>query len=322
MTLLPYAEEPGPVDFLLIYPDAPVPKPAARDAGGSLPIRAVQLCPPISNATGFGWHVFPPLDFALLWDGEALSWSPLDADNQPTGWMSLSGGVEGYLPGGIDALGEVPEHMREDLPKVFDDRGQSFINADPRTPNQCEIMLGLMARTAPGWGLLMRGLANCAPARGYQVLEGILDTEWSRTLIPVVMRVTEQHRVVRFHRRIPIALLQPVPWVAYETEVLQNITVRRGLQEFTGKDWEEFVTSRSRRIGEVQPGSYRRVEAEARRTRRLSRMRAAVDGAWDDRVITVAPLQEPEDPTSTAADNASLRRDYDITSAVRARRTA
>jgi hypothetical protein len=320
--MLAYAEEPGPVEFLMLYPDAPVPKPAPRDAGGSIPIRAMQLCPPLTSATGFGWHVFPPIDFALLWSGDSLSWSPLDRDNQPTGWMSLSGGVDGYLPGGIETLGDVPEEMREDFDKVFDSRGQSFINADPRSPNQCEIMLGLLARTAPGWSMLIRGLANWPHSSGHQVLEGIIETEWARTLLPCVVRVAEQNRVVRFHRKLPIALIQPVPWLAYEPAVLQDITVRRGLAEFTPTDWDEFVTTRSRRLGEVQPGSYRRAEAEARRTRRVARRNALgvdTDGAGPA-MITAAPTQAPEDPTSTAEDNPTLRRDFDITAAVRAGR--
>jgi hypothetical protein len=170
--------------------------------------------------------------------------------------------------------------------------------------------------------MLIRGLANWPHSSAHQVLEGIIETEWARTLLPCVVRVAEQNRVVRFHRRLPIALIQPVPWLAYEPEVLQDVTIRRGLAEFTPNDWDEFVTTRSRRLGEVQPGSYRRAEAEARRTRRLARRTGLgidTDGSGPA-MITAAPNQAPEDPASTAEDNATLRRDFDITAAVRAGR--
>jgi hypothetical protein len=74
--------EPEPlVEFFLLYPDAPLPEPASNSVRGSLPSRAVRLCQPILAASAFGWYVFPPVDFALRWDGHATEWSLLEPDN-------------------------------------------------------------------------------------------------------------------------------------------------------------------------------------------------------------------------------------------------
>ncbi len=260
---------PPSVEFFSLYPDAPAPEPASGSVRGSLPSRAVQKCLPVTEASSFGWYVFPPLDFAVRWDGQDTEWSPLDDRNDPVGWESLSGGHEGAVPGVREALETAPERFRSDF-AVFDRDGRPpvpFVNADPRAINCLEIITGLLMRTSPGWSVLTRGLPNWPHQPGHQILEGIIETDWFRSAVPTMVRLTEPGRVVRFHRRLPIMVVQVVPRVAVTASSTVDTTTARGLAEFPDDVWAEFVASRQRR-GEGGAAAYRAEQRARQRTRR------------------------------------------------------
>ena len=60
--------------FYRLYPDARLPERADRAAGGSMPLRAFRYCEAMTTASSFGWYVFAPMDFSLMWDGEDIFW--------------------------------------------------------------------------------------------------------------------------------------------------------------------------------------------------------------------------------------------------------
>lgn len=252
----------GGVQFLTLYPDTPPPEPATPDIDGSLPVKAVRYCPPVVKASAFGWVIRSPASFALRWDGSHSEFSHVDADNKPQEWTHLEGGVEMFLPNAERLWDDVPEERREQLrtatgePQVFKERGVVFINADPRIPQQLETHIGLIARTPPGWCMLMRGLPNW-PYGGYQILEGIIETDWYRSLLPVMIRLTEPGRIVVFRRGSPMAMAQPVPRAAFDPGFLRDYTVTSGVAEFSNHDWAEFVEQRTRRMTAGRKGTYR-----------------------------------------------------------------
>jgi len=51
-----------------IVPGGLPPRRATRDAAGTLAVRAVRYCEPVTSASGFGWYVFPPIGFQVLFD--------------------------------------------------------------------------------------------------------------------------------------------------------------------------------------------------------------------------------------------------------------
>jgi hypothetical protein len=65
-------------EFFSIYKDAPLPTPASTDLMGAMPVRAAQFCVPFKAASGLGFYVFPPADFAVRWDGQRSDVSWLD----------------------------------------------------------------------------------------------------------------------------------------------------------------------------------------------------------------------------------------------------
>jgi hypothetical protein len=103
----------------------------------------VQKCSPLTDASGFGWYLYPPVDFALRWDGQTMEFSRLTA-NEPDEWRSLAGGQPLALPEEAGALERAPERFKSDF-ELFDSfEGQFFfIDADPRSGNMCEIDIAL-----------------------------------------------------------------------------------------------------------------------------------------------------------------------------------
>ena len=79
------------ITFYQLIPDAPAPRAADPEILGSLPVRAVRFCEPVTAASGYGWWIYPPLDFDLSWDGHVVTWKLAHDERwQPVGDVVLS----------------------------------------------------------------------------------------------------------------------------------------------------------------------------------------------------------------------------------------
>ncbi len=67
-----------------------------------------------------------------------------------------------------------------------------------------------MARTAPGWSLLVRPPANLPRSLGYECFEGIVETDrWFGPLF-VNLRLTRTNVPIEFDADFPLLQVQPV----------------------------------------------------------------------------------------------------------------
>jgi hypothetical protein len=57
------------VTFFRFVPECRLPIRADRAAAGTMPTRAFRHCEAMTSASAFGWYVFPPITFSLMWDG-------------------------------------------------------------------------------------------------------------------------------------------------------------------------------------------------------------------------------------------------------------
>ena len=204
---------------------------ADASALGSLSTRAFRYCEAIRTASSYGWYIFPALDFSLLWnsDDNGLSWR-CDSSESLNDWQSLSEGVQ--FPGQSDLFDEaVPQDIRGFSPPWL---------ARMWEPGHVQIWSGLVARTRIGVSLLVRPVANLPRSGGYEVYEGIVETDnWFGPLFSNI-RLTRSDQPVEFRTHWPIAQVQPIPKSAYADRALDDVVVLPGLDKLNVTDWDDF----------------------------------------------------------------------------------
>jgi len=95
-------EDQGPlIKFFRFIPSAREPQRADRSAAGSMPMRAYRYCEAMTTASAFGWYLFPPMTFSLMWDGRMeVLWTYEGAD----GWFPLK---RAQFPNFVDHFNKV-----------------------------------------------------------------------------------------------------------------------------------------------------------------------------------------------------------------------
>jgi len=241
------------VVFHRLIPSARLPQRADRSAAGSLPTRAFRYCEPSTSASGYGYYVFPPISFSLLWDGHDIIWT---YDGAPD-WMPLKA-VQ--FPGFREQFDAVaPPEIREYSPPFLVSLQESGL---------LQLWTGIVARTAPGWSLLVRAPANVPRRGGYEPFEGIIETDrWFGPLLTNI-RLTKTDVPIDFSAEFPLLQVQPVPRQAYEESTLNNYELVPDLAQLSPEDWDDYYDTVVRpHVQEVRPrGQY----ASAARKRRAT----------------------------------------------------
>jgi hypothetical protein len=202
------------------------PQRADRSVGGKLPTRGYRFCEPVTSASAFGWYVFLPVEFSVIFDGTEMLWTFEGARNQ---WFPL---VSAQYPAFASAY---------DAAATEETRGYSppFL-ASAGTPGNIQVWTGLVARTSQDWSLLVRPVANWPRSQGFEVMEGIIETDrWFGPLFTNV-QIKQTDRPITFRTDAPFAQLQPVHRAHYDNEFLENFEVRSGLSALTPEDWTAF----------------------------------------------------------------------------------
>jgi hypothetical protein len=217
----------GPlVEFFQMVPNATAPRRADKSVGGVIPARALRYCEAITSASGFGWYVFLPISFKVVWDGHDMLWTYPGVDE----WLPLTRDAVQY-PGFGSAFDQsAPPNVRGFSP--------AFLTPSIQ-PGQLQVWTGCIARTAPGWSLLVRGVANLSHSQSYQMLEGIIETDnWFGPLFDNV-RLLKTDIPIEFRSDVPFLQVQPVRKEFYADKFLQNFAVKE-MSQLSPKDWEAF----------------------------------------------------------------------------------
>jgi Family of unknown function (DUF6065) len=254
--------ETGPeAAFFSVYPDAPLPVPAREVLPGALPLSAVRKCPPVTTASSLGWLLNPPVSFAVRWLEEQLWWAHVDDDTDQLGEWEPVVGNGPRVPALAAALDEVAGDRRAEV-EATGLAAMPLLDPSPNgDPREFQVISGMVASTAAGWALLIRGVPNRPrPSGAYDVMEGVVETAWSGHVLPVMVRLRTEGRVVRFSRHEAIAALQPVAVASYSREASWVRTSGRGVSSWPDDMWERFVRGRVERMG-PEPASYRRAQA-------------------------------------------------------------
>lgn len=221
--------EDGPgVTFFRLIPACRLPQRTDRSAAGTMPTRAFRYCEALTSASAFGWYLFPPISFSLIWDGGSdVIWSYHGAD----AWYPLKAA---QFPNFADQFDQA-------APPEFKGFSPPFLAAF-KEPGVVQIWSGLFARTSPDWSLLVRAPANLAHSQGYDHYEGIVETDrWFGPLFTNI-RLTRTNAPVEFDAEFPFVQVQPVHRSVYG-DALDRFEVVPGLDQFDQRDWDAFRTT-------------------------------------------------------------------------------
>ena len=241
----------SPVLFHRLLPGARAAERADRSALGMLPTRAFRYCDAVTTATACGWWLFPPMAFSLLWDGERIWWHYADLDD----WSPLDDAAQ--FPG-------FAEQFDAAAPAFARGWSPPFLTALPE-PGLVQVWTGLLARSRPGWALLLRPPPNMPRVPGAEGLEGLVEADlWAGPLF-TNFRLTRTGEPMTFRPELPLVFAQPVPHEAYAEELLNRPGVAEGLASLSEADWQRYAAAVQPGEEGYQPGRY---ATKVRRRRR------------------------------------------------------
>lgn len=247
--------------FYRLIDDAPAPERADRSADGTLPVIAYSYCEAITSASAFGWYFYPPISFSLVWDGREIGWS-YDGGSR---WEPLRAAP---YPTSPDAFSKIAPLGMRDLEPTFLAQG--------KLPGVVQIWSGYLARTAPGWALLSRGVVNRAPTQPieehellgdgelpaqtddgenapYANYEGIIESDsWFGPLFTNV-RLMRINSPIDFHINRPFFQALPILRQCYRNPAFEVL----GADALGPEDWQRFeATMRPNTDDKRRPGHY------------------------------------------------------------------
>jgi hypothetical protein len=217
--------EPGracapPVVFHRFAPGTYNPMRADRSAAGSLPVRAYRYCEAVTTASSFGWYLFPPIDFALQFDGAEVICHFPDLGNE---WYPILNGVQ--LPG-------LEEYFASAAPKDCRDFVPKFLVSLP-VPGLVQVWTGYFARTAPDWSLVVRGPVNTPRGLNHMNYEGVVEYDkWPGSVFANI-KLLKTDYPIEFQKSMPLLQVQPVHRSTYNDDFLNRF-------EVAGPDWDSF----------------------------------------------------------------------------------
>ncbi len=217
------------VRFYRLIEQARPPQRADRSAAGTLPTRAYRYCEAVTSATAFGWWAFPPTDLMLLWDGADIFWQHEGTSD----WLPLLPSAQ--FPGFASLFNAA-------VAPALQDCAPPFLTALPEA-GSLQIWTGLMARTAPGWHLLLRAPANIPASGGFSLYEGIIETDrWFGPLF-TNMRFTRTNVPIRLRADFPFLHLQPVQQIAYSDATLSSMEFLSDIHKLQDNDWADYCST-------------------------------------------------------------------------------
>jgi hypothetical protein len=217
----------GPlVEFFHLVPNQRPVRRADRAVGGVIPARALRYCEAITSASAFGWYVFLPISFKVVWDGHDMLWTYDGVDE----WLPLTRDAVQYPKFSEQFDRIAPASVRRFSPPFLTPSIQ---------PGGLQVWTGCIAKTAPGWSLLVRGVANLSKSASYEMFEGIIETDtWFGPLFDNV-RLVKTDTPIEFRSDIPFLQVQPVRKEVYADKFLQNFMVK-DLEQMSPENWEAF----------------------------------------------------------------------------------
>lgn len=201
-----------------------------------------------------------PCKVRFLYDGhEVLYQLPGDTE-----WSSLK--TTNYP--------DLDEEFDEAAPEESKGFAPPFLTASVQT-GSVQVWPGLMARTRPGWSLLVRPVANFGRSAAYEMFEGIIETDsWFGPLFTNI-RLARTGIPIELDDEVPFMHVQPVRKETYGDRLLSQFTVESGVGALTAEDWDCYAET----VVRPNKDPARRRGAYAARVRRQTALPASAGSA-------------------------------------------
>jgi hypothetical protein len=204
----------------------------------------------------------------LLWDGTDIFWQYDGVSD----WLPLMPSAQ--FPG-------FAAQFNAAAPQALQDCSPPFLTALPE-PGLLQIWTGLIARTAPGWHLLLRAPPNLPTSGGFKLYEGIVATDrWFGPLFTNLC-LTRTDVPLRMRANFPLVHVQPVQQAAYSDEILSSMEFLSDMNALQVSDWADY-RSTTVTPNEDKNRSFGAYAAMARKQRQTM-CPAAADAEWRGRV--------------------------------------
>ena len=167
------------------------------------------------------------MNFKVVWDGHDMLWTYPGVDE----WLPLTRDAVQY-PG-------FREHFDRHAPADIRGFSPPFLSPSIQ-PGQLQIWTGCVAKTAPGWSLLVRGVANLSRSPSYQMLEGIIETDtWFGPLFDNV-RLLKTDVPIEFRSRRALPASAAGPQGVLRRQIPAEFFAVKSLDELSPENWEAF----------------------------------------------------------------------------------
>lgn len=232
--------------FFKGYTGVPDPVNANDALDGEIPLRAYQHCEPFLAANRVGYLLNPPVDFTLIWNGTEIFVQIEDIDET----LKLD---KCFLPGFADFWEEnAPLDLLELMPP--------FLEAFPER-GLIQAWTGFYVTTQEGFSTWIRNPVNRNHSSAYQIVEGIVETDWWLGMLFTNIQLMKTDAPVVFRRSTPWLQVFEVSRNLHSKKRAETVCLTSELQAFPPDILGKMRVTSDRR-NTAPPGSYR---TEARR---------------------------------------------------------
>ena len=201
-----------------LHPQACRISEADKNLCGQANEAAVKWCVPYSTANSLGWYLYPPVDIDILWRGGKLF------EHRPCEFYDDS---DYRLVRNLVRPEDGVNPDQWSLPG-----GRTKFSWGVVEPGVVQLWTGCIFQTPPGWCLKVSSPINFASI-GYQIQEGVLETDWMFYDIWINIKFNNKLDWVYLRRNqlVPLAQIIPIQRDSLSGWGLQESMVNRDTPE-------------------------------------------------------------------------------------------
>lgn len=239
------------IRFMQGLPQCVPPQRSDGTLDGAAPFRGAVFCQPFIMANSFGWTVGLPFDIDLCLRGQSVYWR----EDVRSEWQPL------IAKANVRDFAFLSDHAPESAAKYC---SIPLCAVGPEA-NIVQFWTGLLVKTQPGLCTLVRPLVNRRNDAAFDVIEGIIDTDWWLGPLIFPIRINREDEVIAFRRTMRVIQLQLVARQCISDDVYENASCLVEPSGWHLSDWEKFQSSMELREPEAKRGSYRALSRQHQR---------------------------------------------------------